>query len=211
MHGCQGEQSLFARLKAQYQQAVMAVREGSLSDEELMLAVCRGDQTAFAQLYRRYQQKLYNFALRYTGDANTAEEIFQETFLKVYSLRHQYEVRAAFSTLLYTIARNLCLDFLKGRERRIRTLSPLTTATAPSGDLPDLRPNPFEQLETLEREALLRRAIAELPEPERAVLILSRYQGLQYMEVAKILGISVEAVKVRAHRGLKTLRARLCS
>ena len=189
----------------------MEVQERSPSDEELMLAVCRGDHTAFAQLYRRYQQKLYNFILRYTGDPHVAEELFQEAFLKIYALRHQYEVKATFSTLLYTIARNLCLDFLKRPGRRTASLSSLAAGSGPSRDLPDTRPHPLEQLVAHQQEALLRRAVAELPEPERAVVILSRYQGLRYVEIAKILGISVEAVKVRAHRALKTLRERLCS
>ncbi len=175
------------------------------NDQELMLAVKAGDRTAFEQLYRRYRERLYPFLMRYTGDAATAQDLFQETFLRVFRDRARYEPRAAFSTWLFTIARNLFLDSVK----RTGTPQKFLEREAVSRAAPDPSPGPLETLEQREADAMLRRAVASLEEQDRAILLLSRFEGLRYGEIAEILGISEGAVKVRAHRALQALRRAL--
>jgi RNA polymerase sigma-70 factor (ECF subfamily) len=172
------------------------------SDLELMLAVKAGDRTAFEQLYRRYRDRLYAFLVRYTGDPSSAQDLFQETFLRVFRYRARYEPRAAFATWLYTIARNLFLDSVK-RAGTTGTFMEPETATL---SIPDPTPGPLETLAQEEAEAVLRRAVASLAEEDRAILLLSRFEGLRYQEIAEIMGISEGSVKVRAHRALQALR-----
>jgi len=175
------------------------------SDQQLMLAVKAGDPTAFEQLYRRYRDRLYAFLVRYTGDAAIAQDLFQETFLRVFRDRARYEPRAAFSTWLFTIARNLFLDSVK--KTRIPRTFPVPEAVSRAA--PDPSPGPLESLEQREADAVLRRAVASLAEEERAILLLSRFEGLRYAQIGEILGISEGAVKVRAHRALQILRQTL--
>jgi RNA polymerase sigma-70 factor (ECF subfamily) len=175
------------------------------SDLELMLAVKDGDRTAFEQLYLRYRDRLYAFLVRYTGDPASAQDLFQETFLRVFRDRGKYEHRAAFSTWLFTIARNLFLDSLK-RAATPGTFPEPETATL---SIPDPTPGPLETLQEQEAKAVLRRAVASLPEEDRVILLLSRFEGLRYGQIAEILGTSEGAVKVRAHRALQALRRAL--
>ncbi len=173
------------------------------SDQELMLAVKAGDRAAFEALYRRYRDRLHAFLVRYTGDPATAQDFFQETFLRVFRDRARYEPRAPFATWLFTIARNLYLDHLKGARRRTEVLAGSPTALA---GISDTRPGPLQETEASEWRRRLEAALAELPEGDRAILLLSRFEGLRYAELAGILGTSEGAVKVRAHRALQALR-----
>jgi len=175
------------------------------SDEDLMRALRAGDQAAFEALYQRYRNRLYAFLVRYTGDPSAAQDLFQETFLRVFRDRARYEPRAAFATWLFTIARNLYLDSVKGAG--IPRPAPGTEMAAE--EAPDSQPDPLAALERREAEALLRRAVATLPEEDRAILILSRFEGMRYRQIGEILGCSEGAVKVRAHRALQTLRQML--
>lgn len=175
------------------------------SDQDLMLAVKAGDRAAFEELYRRYRDRLYAFLVRYTGDPSTAQDLFQETFLRVFRDRARYEPRAAFATWLFTIARNLFLDSLK---KSGVGGTPAQSETAIHA-VPDPAPDALKNLERREAETALRQALASLAEEERAILLLSRFEGLRYAQIAEILGTSEGAVKVRAHRALMALRRTL--
>jgi len=175
------------------------------SDEDLMLAVKAGDTAAFETLYRRHRDRLYAFLVRFTGNPATAQDLFQEAFLRVFRDRVSYEPRAAFTTWLFTIARHLFLDSLKRP-------SPVAASdvSRPAIDaVPDPAPDALGHLEASERGVALRKALAALPDDDRAILLLSRFDGLRYAEIADILGMSAGAVKVRAHRALQTLRRSL--
>ena len=175
------------------------------TDQDLMLALKAGDRAAFEELYRRYRDRLHAFLVRYTGDPSTAQDLFQETFLRVFRDRARYEPRAAFATWLFTIARNLFLDSLK------RPGAAVTSAQSDAAmrAVPDPAPGPLQNLERREADAALRQALASLPEEERAILLLSRFEGLRYAQIAEILGMSEGTVKVRAHRALQALRQAL--
>ena len=176
------------------------------SDEELMNAAQANQPGAFEALYTRYRIRLYNFICRFIGDAGLAEDIFQETFLRAYRERRRYEPRAAISTWLYTIARNLCLHEIDKRPRRQSgSGSPgdvLTATASPTDD-------PLAQLEAAHTAARVARAVALLPPAEREVLILARYEGLPHSQIAVILGKSEGAVRAALYRALAALRGRL--
>lgn len=182
------------------------------TDEELMRAVQAGDEAAFRLLYRRYERRLLAFLIPYVGDPGLAEDLVQEAFLRVFRGRAAYEPRGAFRTWLFAIARNLALDHLR-RRRGSPEAAPLpqeegVAGTDPSG-MPDPVPDALAVLGGRDAAAALRAALLDLPEADRAVILLSRIEGLRYREIAEILGSTEGAVKVRAHRALITLRNRL--
>jgi len=178
-------------------------------DDELMRAVQGGDEVAFRLLYRRYERRLLAFLIPYLGDPALAEDLLQETFLRVYRRRAAYEARGAFRTWLFAIARNLALDQFR-RRRGSPEAAPLPqeTGTDPGG-VPDPAPDALGVLVGRETAASLRAALLDLPEEDRAVILLSRLEGLRYHEIAEIMGSTEGAVKVRAHRALLALRKRI--
>ena len=178
----------------------MSLRGGERSDEQLMARLRAGDDGALRILYERHARSLYNFARRLLMNPAVVEEILQETFLRVYRDRNAFRPVATFKTWAFTIARNLCLDILRSAPRSSAVGADRLPETA------DPRPTPLEYLERREHERAIERALADLAIEEREVLILSRFRGLKYREIAAILGISEDAVKMRAYRALTRLR-----
>ncbi len=182
------------------------------TDEELMRAVQAGDEAAFPLLYRRYERRLLAFLVPYVGDLALAEDLLQESFLRVFRQRASYEPRGAFRTWLFAIARNLALDQLRRRRSLGEPASPLREQTKVEADaegLLDPAPDALGVLAGREAATRLQAALLELYEEDRASILLSRLEGLRYREIAEILGSTEGAVKVRAHRALLTLRKRL--
>jgi RNA polymerase sigma-70 factor (ECF subfamily) len=188
---------------------------GSLRDPDaaLMLRVQRGDTRAFEELMARYEQSVANLLYRSLGDATEAEDIAQNVFLQVYKSAGRYRVSAKFSTWLYTIARNLCLN-----ELRRRTRHPAVSLDAPhpehddeaSRSLPDRQvAGPVESTLHAELEAKIQEALNDLPETQRTAILLCREQELSYEDIAAVLGCSLTAVKSLIHRGRETLKRRL--
>lgn len=176
------------------------------SDEELIKAVQANEPGAFEALYARYRIRLYNFIRRFVGNLSSTEDIFQETFLRVYRERQRYEPRVAVSTWLYTIARNLCLHEIEKRSRRQSTSADSGTFnTATASPLED----PLARLEADDTAGRIVRAVALLPQGEREVLILARYEGLSPRQIAAVVGKSEGAVRVALSRALATLRQSL--
>jgi len=169
------------------------------SDEALMEALRGGSATAFQVLYERYHRGLFTFLARFLGDRGQAEELLQETFLRVYLNRDRYRPRAAFRTWLYTIARNLALDWLR------RPGHPEAEPESVEA-IPDPAPGPLRHLEAEEALGRLEEAIAGLTPGQREVLLLARYAGLGAREIAEVTGSSPEAVRVALHRALRALR-----
>ncbi len=151
-------------------------------DEDLILALRAGDQTAFETLYQRYRIRLYAFLFRSTGDPAAAQDLFQETFLRVFRERDRYKPRAAFVTWLFTIARRLYLDHLRTgrRAKEILIGSPAALAT-----IRDIEPGPLRAIENTEEGRRLAVAFAGLPEEDRAILLLSRLEGLRYARLPR--------------------------
>lgn len=176
-----------------------------LTDEELMLRVQRGDMAAFEALYDRYHKRLYHFILRFVRERTLAEDILQETFLRIFRKRKSYRKISHFSTYLFTIGRNLCLDALKTWERRHL----LTNQKDHIERATDQSKGPCKILEETEITEILQREIQALPRDQREVLLLSKYSGLSYKEIAQVVESTPVAVKQKVYRALLSLRQKL--
>lgn len=166
-----------------------------------MAALRRGDLGAFEDLVRAHKDPLYAYFARMVGDRSWAEDLCQETFLRVYRSRDEYVERNEFRAWLFRIARNLALDFLR-REKRRRALS-LSRAT-PGALEPDFVPAgalaPPEELATRELARKVEEAILDLPPRFRNVFVLCAVEGLSYEEVARVEGCPVKTVSSRLSR-----------
>ena len=182
-------------------------------DAALMLLVKQGDRDAFAVLVNKYKQPIMNLVYRSLADATEAEDLAQHVFLQVFKSAHRYEVAAKFSTWIFTIARNLCLN-----EIRRRSLHP---ADSLDETHPDNDEQPARQIQDTknfsppaaalhgELEDKIEQALNELPENQRTAIQLCRQDELSYEEIAKVLGCSVSATKSLIHRGRETLKQKL--
>ena len=182
-------------------------------DAALMLRVKQGDWAAFSELVDKYKQPVMNLAFRMLRDAVEAEDLAQVVFLQVYKSAHRYEVSSKFSTWMFTIARNLCLNEIR---RRSRHPADSFDATHPEHEDQPLQQfedkktfSPPESLLHGELEEKVEQAIAELPESQRTAILLCRGDELSYEDIAKVLGCSVSATKSLIHRGRETLKQKL--
>jgi RNA polymerase sigma-70 factor (ECF subfamily) len=182
-------------------------------DAALMLRVKRGDTAAFAELVEKYKQPVMNLACRTLRDATEAEDVAQNVFVQVFKSAHRYHISAKFSTWLFTIARNLCLNEIRRRTRH--PAESLDLAHPEQEDQPlrqfeDKRTSsPPENLLHGELEEKVGQALAELPENQRAAILLCRQEELSYEEIAEVLGCSLSATKSLIHRGRETLKQKL--
>ena len=182
-------------------------------DAALMLRVKQGDGDAFAQLVDKYKQPVVNLVYRMLRDATEAEDVAQTVFIQVYKSAHRYQVASKFSTWLFTIARNLCLNEIRRRSRH-----PAESIDAPHSEKEDQpaqqyedksNPGAGERLLAGELEAKIQEALNSLPENQRTAILLCRQEDLSYEEISKIIGCSVSATKSLIFRGRETLKERL--
>ncbi len=179
---------------------------------ELMLRLARGDMRAFEEIVVQYERAVRNFAYRYLGDERRAEDIAQDTFLRVYKARERWRPEAKFHTWLFTITSRLCLNAIRSRQRERRVIRPAigTDERDSLATAPDRRTaSPVDGALAEERAALIRRAVGELSENQRRALLLHRFEGLSYQEVAEAMGLSLEAVRSLLVRARKNLHDRL--
>lgn len=178
-----------------------------------MLRVKQGDAAAFTTLVEKYKQPVMNVVFRTLRDESEAEDLAQNVFVQVWKSAPRYEITAKFSTWLFTITRNLCLNEIRRRSRH-----PAESLDAPHPEQEDQPRHQFEDAknisppETLlegELEDKVGEAIAALPEHQRTALLLCRQDELSYEEIAAVLGCSVSATKSLIHRGRETLKDRL--
>jgi RNA polymerase sigma-70 factor (ECF subfamily) len=183
------------------------------ADAVLMLRVKRGDRVAFATLAGKYKQPLFNFVFRTLRDETETEDVAQNTFLQVWKSRARYERTAKFSTWLFTIARNLCLNEIRRRSRH--PAESLEETNAEHEDQPSRQYEdkkiflPTDQALHGELAEKIEAALAELPENQRTAILLCRQDELSYEEIAEILGCSLSATKSLIHRGRETLKEKL--
>ncbi|MBU0567405.1 RNA polymerase sigma factor [bacterium] len=175
------------------------------SDAELMDKVAMEDTAAFGEIMRRYQSPLFNFIYRTLSDYGEAEDLTQETFLRIYNSAKRYKPSAKFTTYLFKIARNLCLNKLRKSHRfNIFSLEEKDAGIqAPDGNSPEAI---YEKKETA---ALIGRALATLPENQRMAVILQRFHNLSYKEISKVMGCSVSAVESLLFRAKQNLKTKL--
>jgi len=186
--------------------------EREKTDEELLAEFQQGDAGAFERLLRRHRSPLYTFFVRMLGDRARAEDLAQETFLRIVKGSAAWEHRARFQTWLYTIARNLCVDAARReRFRRAESLdaqdgeegAPLVEAVASSGAGPD------REAESARLRPVLQRALLALPAEQREVFMLREQAGLPFKEIADLVGANENTVKSRMRYALSGLRKAL--
>jgi RNA polymerase sigma factor (sigma-70 family) len=170
------------------------------TDHQLMLAVRDGDLDKLGYLFERHHKKLYNFYLRQVADRLTCEDMVQEVFFRMLKYRHTYRGEGKFTTWMYSIAHNVRVDQFRGAGSRQEFTGEIDGLVSP-------QPNPEELTERSSRFATLHRALERLSVEKREVLVLSRFQGLKYEEIAQILGCPVNTVKARVFRAIKDLKA----
>jgi RNA polymerase sigma-70 factor (ECF subfamily) len=179
-------------------------------DAALMLLVKQGDRDAFELLVEKYKQPVMNLAYRTLSDATEAEDLAQHVFLQVFKSAHRYEVSAKFSTWIFTIARNLCLNEIRRRSRHpaqsLDEVSP-ENDEQPLHQVEDVKSfSPPEALLQGELEEKVQLALSELPEKQRTALLLCRQDELSYEEIADVLECSLSATKSLIHRARETLK-----
>ena len=172
-----------------------------VSDEKLMAAVRRGELSQLATLFERHSRRLFGFLRGLVGCPAASEDLVQETFLRVLRHRRTYRTGKPFLPWLLGIARNAARAHLGRAARMPRSELPeLTAASTPEG----------QQIER-ERAGRLTRELQQLALRDREVLLLSYFEGLDHRQIGELVGASPGAVKVRAHRARKALRARLAA
>jgi RNA polymerase sigma-70 factor (ECF subfamily) len=185
------------------------------TDEALMIRFQRGDRAAFTLLVRKHQTALYNFALRHLRSASLAEEVVQDAFVRVVHSAAEFKHEARFSTWLYTIARNLCID--QSRKNALRRHPSLDAPMRAEGtDGPTLGDQTADGRANVERAAgateLRERvlaAIETLPDEQREVFLMREVSNLPFKEIAEIVGASENTVKSRMRYALERLQAAL--
>jgi RNA polymerase sigma-70 factor (ECF subfamily) len=184
------------------------------TDEELLAAYQQGDPGAFEALLRRHRAPLFTFLLRMLGDRERAEDLAQETFLRIVKGAQAWEHRARFQTWLFTIARNLCVD--QSRRDRFRRTDSLD-AEGPEGEqamvdaVPGREIDPGRGAESARLRPVLQRALLSLPAEQREVFVLREQAGVPFREIAEILGVNENTVKSRMRYALEGLRKALAA
>ncbi len=177
----------------------------------IMAAVAEGDLSAFKTLVELHHKPLISFIARYTGDRDSAEDIAQEVFLRVFKAAKDYQPRAKFRTWLFTIATNLCLNELRDNKNspKLIELSDLQeqeyTVAVPAAFSPE------KAAQDAELSAGVRKAIQNLPENQRIALLLRQYNEFSYEEISRIMGISTSAVESLIQRARQNLKKSLIS
>ena len=179
-----------------------------MTEQELVRAAQTGDQSAFAQLVTANQAMVYSLAYRMTGNPEDAADLTQEAFLNAWRSLGSFNGQSAFSTWIYRLTSNACIDFLR-REKRRGSLS-MTLEDEDDedrqADLPDERWSPERELERKEAREAVRQGLAALSPEHREVLVLRELEGLSYAEIAHALGLEEGTVKSRIARARLSLR-----
>jgi RNA polymerase sigma factor (sigma-70 family) len=181
--------------------STVAAASESSSDHALMLAVRDGNLDALGELFERHHGRLFGFLVKLCGNRPAAEDLTQTVFQRMLKYRHTYRDDGSFTAWMYHLARRCAADHF-----RRTNAAPRATDPADLTQHADHAPHAAHHASTRDDHALLHAALGELEEGEREVLLLARFQELSFAEIASILGCSVGAAKVRAHRAVHALR-----
>ncbi len=187
------------------------------SDVSLMLEFQKGDISSFEKLVQKHKESIINIIYQFIGERDEAEDLAVEVFLRVYRAAKKYQAKAKFTTWLYKITTNLCLNEIR-KKAKLQTVSlskPISAGEEKEEELiekiADAAPSPQQILEKKERNALIRKAIDSLPAKQRMATILQIYEGLSYKEISRILGCSVKSVERRLYWARTNLKEKLSS
>jgi len=171
-------------------------------DSEVIRLIQSGDDSAFDELMGRYKRPVVNFIFRMLGNADDADDVAQEVFVRVYQKLDTYRPATKFSTWLFALARNAAIDRLRWRARHpTESIDPESPLASPT--------DTAEEVGAREIGALIAAAVAELPEDQRTVLVLAEYQGMSHAEIAAVMRCSEKSVESRLYRAKQTLRTGL--
>jgi len=182
-----------------------------MDDAELFLKFKGGDKSTFCQLVEKYQDSVINTCYRFLRNKEEAEEVAQEVFLKVYLSANSYQPKAKFSTWLFKIVVNLCLNKLRDKKKysSLKIDNPFYKNQM-ENDIPALTESqPDKSYEHKEMKGIIKDAIDSLPENQRVAIILNKYEGFSYQEMAKILDCSVSSIESRLFRAKENLKKKL--
>jgi len=178
----------------------------SATDEALVAAVTRGDEGAIGVLYDRYAASIYSLALRITGDRLTAQEVVQDTFLRLWKHAKMFDrERGAFGAWIFAIARRRSLDVLRSRQRQAKIAD--GTFISDGGTLPE--PSQADTSEQIVLAHVISQAVATLPLAQRQAIELAYFGGLTQQQIATQTGEPLGTVKSRMRTAMETLRTRL--
>lgn len=183
--------------------------DSAFDDWELMRRVKQGDLEAFRELVERHQHSVIGVSAKMLGDSSDAEDLAQQVFLRIWKSAERYEPTAKFTTWLMTITRNLVFNEMRrrGRSRQVSMEGDGEHEAREFADDPHRQPE--QMAAATELEAAVDVAITSLPEPQRMALVLRRYEDMPYEEIAKVLKVSVPALKSLLFRARETLKVRL--
>ena len=170
-----------------------------LTDLQLVERLQSGEEAAFDELMCRYKRPIVNFCYRLLGNAEDADDVAQEVFVCVYQRIGDFKPHGKFSTWLFALAHNACIDRLRWRKRH--PTEPLDTAPEPA--------MVSNETETREIGDQIAAAVSQLPEDQRTAIILAEYHGMSYAEIADVMHCSGKSVESRLYRAKQTLRQRL--
>ena len=183
-----------------------------MEDGELIKDFLAGKESAFEDLVHRYEKKVYSLCYKYVGNQEDALDLAQESFLRVYRSLSRFRFDAAFSTWVYRLTVNTCLDFMRQQKNKASLSLDAPLRLAEGEEVPrevaDRGPSPVEELERKELRGEILRALEELPEEQRIPIVLKEFQDLSYEEIADLLQIPLGTVRSRISRGrlkLKTI------
>jgi RNA polymerase sigma-70 factor (ECF subfamily) len=185
----------------------------AMVDADVMLRVKNGDDAAFEYLVTKFRRPMLSFMYRMARNSSVAEELVQEIFLRVYRSRATYNAEAKFSTWLYRIATNLAVNHARDTKYEKPELSvSLDEPDSDTGhtlDLADRAPSAEQALLRRERLAAIRQHVHNLPERQRLAVLMHKYQGMDYRQIAEVLKLSESATKSLLFRAYETLREKL--
>jgi len=182
-------------------------------DFSLMAELKEGNASAFDEILDRYERRIINLAYRYIGDAQIAEDIAQDVFLKVYAAKDKYRPTGKFSTWIFRITVNRCLNEIRKERKGVMLIA--SGNQGERGDDAPMNPEGCDERTgeslLLQKEAarVVREAVMSLPEKQRMAVILGKFEGMQYKEIAEVMETTVTSVKLRLNRAKKTLIEKL--
>ena len=181
-----------------------------MTEQDLVALAKKGDQDAFSQLVEANQNKIYSLALRMTGSPEDGADLAQEAFLRAWRSLPSFQEESSFSTWLYKLTSNLCIDFLRKEKRRKAVAITVSLDDdqdeSPPVEVPDHRFTPEAEVERRELRSAMSRALKTMSEDHRQILILREVEGLSYTEIAQLLDVEEGTVKSRLARARISLR-----